>query len=213
MDPASVIVLLLVIAAVAIAVAFWLRRRATPSKEDIGDTGPAYRDPLLDDDTYRRFAPDSLGPGAVISHGGVNHVIRGSLVIAEGPFRWFEHLLDGGADGSWFGVEEDEGEVIITWWRRRPGVPVSDDPEIEIDGVVYREQERGTARYTSKGTTGLPPEGPVDYVDYRSDDGRLLGLERWSRDSGWEVSVGRTVLPGEVTVLSSPYGGTAGSAE
>ena len=153
-------------------------------------------------DEYRKYGPTSVAPGAILNYGGASHVVRGSLELSQGPFRWWEHLVDGGADGSWFDVEEDEGEVILTWWRKLPGSFKPANP-IVVDGVEYWEEERGTARYTAIGTTGLPPEGATDFVDYKSGDGRLLGLERYG-DSMWEASTGIRILPGEIDVMAAP---------
>ncbi|MCQ9127268.1 DUF4178 domain-containing protein [Corynebacterium amycolatum] len=122
-----------------------------------GSDRERFVDPLMTDE-YRKYGPTSVAPGAILNYGGASHVVRGSLELSQGPFRWWEHLVDGGADGSWFGVEEDEGEVILTWWRKLPGSFEPTNP-IVVDGVEYWEEERGTARYTAIGTTGLPPEG------------------------------------------------------
>jgi hypothetical protein len=71
--------------------------------------------------------------------------------------------------------------------------------------VSYRETERGRASYTTEGTTGLPAGGEMDFVDY-ADEGEtsFLGFERWAPDMPWEISVGRTVVPGELTVYPAP---------
>ena len=171
-------------------------------KKKDGDAGPRYNDPLLTGE-FRQFGPTSIAPGAIIGRGGHDHVVRGSLELSQGPFRWWEHLLDGGPDGSWFGVEDDEGAVELTWWRRYPGNFQPANPMV-IDGVEYWEQERGEARYRALGTTGLPPEGSMVYIDFESSDGRLLGLEQWSSQGPWEASFGHRILPGELTVYSAP---------
>lgn len=155
-------------------------------------------DPLMTDE-YRKYGPTSVAPGAVLNYGGATHIVRGSLELSQGPFRWWEHLVD---NGAWFGVEDDEGQVILTWWQKRPGFFEPANPLI-VDGVEYWEQERGSARYTSMGTTGLPPEGSTFFIDYESGDGRLLGLERYG-DSGWEASTGIRILPGEIDVYAAP---------
>lgn len=171
-------------------------------KKGDGEGEPRYTDPLLTGE-YRKFGPTSIAPGAIVGRAGHDHVVRGSLELSQGPFRWWEHLLDGGADGAWFGVEEDEGDVELTWWRKMPGAFTPSNPLV-VDGIEYHEQERGDARYRSTGTTGLPPEGSMSYIDFESSDGRLLGLERWSPDGPWEASLGNRVLPGELTVYAAP---------
>ena len=74
-----------------------------------------------------------------------------------------------------------------------------------VDGVTFRESERGRASYTTEGTTGLPAGGEMDFVDYaNADETALLSFERWAPDMPWEVSTGKSVLPGELTVYPAP---------
>ena len=53
-------------------------------------------------------------------------------------------------------------------------------------------------------TTGTPPAGTVDYADYATADktGRIA-FERWAPTQSWEVSTGRAVTLGELTVYHS----------
>ncbi len=77
-----------------------------------------------------------------------------------------------------------------------------------LDGVTYRETEHGHASYTTEGTTGLPAGGEMDFVDYTTADGsNLLSFERWAPDMPWEVSTGKSVLTGELTVYPAPPAG------
>ncbi|MFD5868781.1 DUF4178 domain-containing protein [Corynebacterium sp. NPDC060344] len=171
-------------------------------KRKDGGGGPRYNDPLLTGE-FRQFGPTSLAPGAIISSDGHDYVVRGTLALSQGPFRWWEHLLDGGPDGAWFGVEDDEGAVELTWWKRHPAVQEPTNP-IVIDGHEYWEQERGEARYRSVGTTGLPPEGTMEYIDFEARGNRLLGMERWSPNGPWEISFGHRTSPGGLTVYPAP---------
>lgn len=195
-----VIGVLVVIAGIMLVV---LPRLQEKKERDAAGNAHHFVDPLMTDE-YRIYGPTSLGAGAIIGRAGTDHVVRGTLAYTEGPFRWWEHLLDGGRDGAWFGVEEDEGAVELTWWRRLPGAFDPVNP-IVIDGVEYYEDDRGRAKYTATGTTGLPPEGTMEYIDYESRDGRLLGLERWTNGSGqWEASLGERILPGELNIFPAP---------
>jgi hypothetical protein len=47
------------------------------------------------------------------------------------------------------------------------------------------------------------------FVDYASD-GRsaLLGFEQWAPNSPWEISIGRIMSPGELTVYPAPPAGS-----
>src|SRR5712675_2251489 len=66
-----------------------------------------------------QFGPRQLGPGAIVSHGGVDYVVRGSVTYREGPFVWWEHLLEGGDQPLWFSVEDDDGRLELAMWAKR----------------------------------------------------------------------------------------------
>lgn len=154
-----------------------------------------------------QFGPRQLGPGAIVSHGGTDYVVRGSVTYREGPFVWWEHLLEGGDEPVWFSVEEDDGRLELAMWVKRTDLDLQPGGQHTVDGVDLREVERGHAGYTTEGTTGLPPGGEMDYVDYASaDKAALLSFERWAPETPWEISTGKTVLTGEITVYPAPAG-------
>lgn len=174
-------------------------------KKTRGDTAPGpRRDPLAADQPVHGFGPRNLGPGAIVAYGGVDYVVRGTITLRQGSFTWWEHLLDGGDGARWLGVEEDEGQLELTWWTTRKGHGVTPGPEVVLDDRVHRESESGEARYSCEGTTGLPDQGRMRYRDYQTGDGSaLLSFEDWD-DAGWEVSSGRPLSPGEMTVYPAP---------
>lgn len=175
-------------------------------KEDgIAEPQRFHKDPLKDVVGAEQFGTDIIAPGAIVAYGGKDYVVRGTLTLNQGPYYWWEHLLDGGDGSEWFGVEVDEGQLNLTWWVTRKGAGISPDSKVEFEGVTYLEGERGHALYESKGTTGLPTRGEMRYVDYADASGnKLLGFEGWANDESWEVSTGRTILPGELTVYPAP---------
>ncbi|UNB50522.1 DUF4178 domain-containing protein [Mycolicibacterium sp. YH-1] len=197
-----IVAIVLLVAAVGVAVIAF-RRPKTPK-------APVQRQDPLKFGEMPRFGPRELGPGAIVSHGGVDYVVRGSVTLRQGPFVWWEHLLEGGGgEPLWFSVEEDEGRLELATWTRRSDLRLEPGGEHLVDGVRFRESERGRASYTTEGTTGLPAGGDVDFVDYAGDDETLLlGFERWADGMPWEISLGRTVLPGELTVYPAPPAGT-----
>ncbi|MDF5820210.1 DUF4178 domain-containing protein [Corynebacterium felinum] len=151
-----------------------------------------------------RFSTTVIGPGAVISHGSTDYVVRGTLTCRQGPFEWYEHLLTSNKGPGWFEVEVDEGEVKLALWRTDRSADLSPLGQVTYEGETYTEVERGPATYTSVGTTGLPMAGEMTYVDYKGPDGKLLSLEKYSDDSLWEVSIGHEVVPGELTIYPAP---------
>ncbi len=172
----------------------------------------ARQDPLRFASQTEAFGPRQLGPGAIVSYGGTDYVVRGSVTLREGPFVWWEHLLEGKADEApvWFSVEEDEGRLELVWWHKRTGLPAEPGSSIDVDGVSFTVDENGRASYTTEGTTGLPAGGEMDYVDTaaRSAD-RPAGYRRWAPTvEAWEVSYGTPVRAGETDRLPGPPAGS-----
>ncbi len=152
-----------------------------------------------------QFGPRQLGPGAIVSYGGVDYVVRGSVTFREGPFVWWEHLLEGGDQPIWFSVEEDDGRLELAMWVTRKDLRLQPGDQYVVDGVPFHESERGRASYTTEGTTGLPAGGEMEFLDCTNADGSaLLSFERWAPDMPWEISTGKSVLAGELTVYPAP---------
>jgi magnesium-transporting ATPase (P-type) len=207
---ATILVLLVVIVLVAVAVAVLVvvlqrRKRHQGLAERARSVDPMAAGPLVSD-------PRRLKPGDVVRLSGEpgDWVVRGTLAFDEDGYRWKEHLLDGstaaGERRHWLSVEEGEGGPELVLWDRLPGSDLTPDrAEIAHDGTAYRRDERGTARYTSTGTTGAPDSGTAEYADYVPAGGGVarLSFERYSSGSSWEVSTGRVVLPESVTILHS----------
>jgi hypothetical protein len=193
------ILLAIILFVAAIGVFIMAVRRSREPKQ------PAARQDPLKVGTMPTFGPRQLGPGAIVSYGGVDYVVRGSVTLREGPFVWWEHLLEGGTEPTWFSVEEDEGRLELAMWVRRKDLALQPGGEHVVDGTTFHEIEHGRASYTTEGTTGLPAGGDMDYVDY-ADTGEttFLGFERWAPEMPWEVSLGRSLSPGELTVYPAP---------
>jgi hypothetical protein len=192
----------LFIAAIVVLV-IALRRPRTPKQ------GQARQDPLAFN-AMPQFGPRQLGPGAIVSHGGTDYVVRGTVTLREGPFVWWEHLIEGdGAEPLWFSVEDDEGRLQLVMWKGRPDLQLQPGGVLTVDGMQFHEQERGHATYTSEGTTGLGAAGQVDFVDYNTaDETAFLGFERYGPEMPWELSTGTPVRPGELTVYPAPPAGS-----
>src|SRR5690606_13536271 len=107
------------------------------------ETAPGRDDPLRFAASMPQFGPRQLGPGAIVSHGGTDYVVRGTVTLRQGPFVWWEHLLEGGSEDEplWFSVEEDEGRLELVMWTRRKDAALQPGGELAVDGVAYRETE------------------------------------------------------------------------
>jgi hypothetical protein len=196
--------LLLVLAAVLfgaslVVLVVALRRPKQPAKQR------GRQDPLSFN-AMPQFGPRQLGPGAIVSYGGVDYVVRGSVTYRQGPFVWWEHLLEGGDQPIWFSVEDDDGRLKLAMWATRNDLgQLQPAAQHDVDGVTFREAERGHAGYNTEGTTGLPAGGDMDFVDYaNADETSLLSFERWAPGMPWEISTGKSVLTGEITVYPAP---------
>lgn len=186
------LVLLIVVVAAGVAVLV-LRTRTRKAP-------PARVDPLADYPEV--WDPYAIGVGDIVTYAGIDHVVRGTIVLDEEGYRWHEHLLDGSTGKRWLTVENDEGELDMTLWMRREGTGLEPGGDVILEDRVYRRIEHGSARYTAEGTTGTAPSGTMDYADYETADRTgLLAFERWARTSSWEVSTGRAVTRSELTVI------------
>jgi hypothetical protein len=198
--------LLVVLAAalfIASIVVLVIALRRPPRREQSARQG-GRQDPLAFN-AMPEFGPRQLGPGAVISHGGVDYVVRGSVTYREGPYVWWEHLLEGGDQPIWFSVESDDGRLELAMWVTRKDLTLQPGDQYLVDGVAFRESERGRASYTTEGMTGLPAGGEMEYLDCTSaDESALLSFERWAPGMPWEVSTGKSVVPGELSVYPAP---------
>lgn len=206
----TVLVLLVVLVLVAVAVVVLVvvlqrRRREQGLAERARTVDPMAAGPMVSD-------PRRLKPGDVVrlSAEPGDWVVRGTLAFDEDGYRWKEHLIDGstaaGERRHWLSVEEGEGGLELVLWDRVPGSDLTPDAaEVAHDGVAYRRDERGRARYASTGTTGAPDAGTAEYADYLPAAGgeRRLSFERWSHGGSWEVSTGQVVLAESLTILHS----------
>lgn len=187
------IVLLILVVVAGIVVFVW--RARTPA-------APARVDPLADYPEV--YDPHKIGVGDIVTYAGIDHVVRGTITLDQEGFRWHEHLLDGSTGRRWLTVEDDEGELEMTLWMRREGTGLEPGGDVILDDRVYRKIESGSARFTAEGTTGTAPSGSMDYADYATaDETGLLAFERWAKTASWEVSTGRAVTRGELTVIHS----------
>jgi hypothetical protein len=210
MDVLGIVLLLVVLALIAVVVAVVVmvlqrRKRDQGLAERARTVDPLGPGPLTSD-------PRNLKPGDIVRLSGEpgDWVVRGTLALDEDGFRWKEHLLDAsGIEGEkrhWLSVEDDEGGIELALRDRIPGSDLTpDSAEVAHEGVAFRRDERGRARYSSVGTTGAAESGEMEYVDYLPTGGgsARLGFERFSSSGTWEVSTGRLVALESLTILHS----------
>jgi hypothetical protein len=76
-----ILLAIILFAAALIVLVVALRRPKKP------DRAAARQDPLTFGE-MPRFGPRQLGPGAIVAHGGIDYVVRGSVTLRQGPFVW-----------------------------------------------------------------------------------------------------------------------------
>ena len=178
------ILVVLVVAGVALA----MSRRDKPDRPALPQRSPQDEQRALHGDVRK------LAPGDVVAHDGTDFIIDRTMHFDEDGFTWKEHLLTDPVAGRkmWLGVEDDDG-LEVTLWERVSGVTLEPGPgSLDHDGVTYRREEQGSARFRVEetgGTTG--EEGTMQFADYSAGD-RLLAFEKYGTGS-WEVSTGHVV--------------------
>lgn len=185
----KLLVVLLAIALLVLIVVAVLRARRRR-----GPAVPAARPPAADPLADHEGVTDvrTLRAGDMVDYGGTLYFVRGSLRLTEGGYSWAEHFLDDShGKRRWISVEEDP-DLEVLLWQPTEAVREPGGDRMEVEGVTYRLDERGNARYTSEGTTTVAGSGAVEYVDYRGPDELALSFERF--DGGpWEAGLGETV--------------------
>ena len=185
MNGMSTLVLLLILVVAAIAIVLYLRSRAAAQREG---TPPV--DPLRKDS--RGIDPRKLKVGDVVAVEGRDWVVRGTLHFDQDGFTWQEHHLDDTTTRRWLSVEDDEELEICLWEAFVAPELTPGGAEIEHDGVRWKRDEHGHARYRAEGTTGTPATGEAEYYDYTGDGSKRLSFERYGNGS-WEVARGEVL--------------------
>ncbi|WP_017590291.1 DUF4178 domain-containing protein [Nocardiopsis ganjiahuensis] len=194
----ELLLLLILIVGIVIGVLIY-KQRSAARKQDTAPPPP--QDPFAGPSTTDTAGdPRNIKAGDMIDWGTERTWIRGTLRLSEGGYVWSEHFLEVEGGKRWLSVEEDP-DVELALWTGRPDLTmVPQGKSIELEGVTYKLEEKGSGSYRSEGTTGLKAEGGMDYADYESADGKLLAFERFDHGS-WEVSTGEKIHAGTFTIF------------
>jgi hypothetical protein len=149
----------------------------------------------------------SLQVGDIVQHTGTDYTVDSTIRYEEEGMTWQAHLLGGGERDLWLVVEEDD-RVVITLveevdaaGEELPTSIVEKKKRVVFRGMTFKLRESGTA----SATRTLPGSGQTQnvrcgYLDYDSPDGQVLYVEFWPPNDR-EVSYGRVVTPGSLTIL------------
>lgn len=199
----NILIIALVFIVVVLITVIIIRKRAAKAREAEEHKTPAKpRDPFAPE-RNTGGDPETIKAGDLLEFGNEKFFVRGTLRISEGGYDWSEHFFqaDQSATRLWLTVENDP-DLQVSRWSDRPDLDVEPKSKsITIEGTEYKLVEHGTASYRSEGTTGLNEKGGVDYVDYESDDHKLLAFERFDHGR-WEVSTGESIPVGSFTIYS-----------
>ena len=199
----NVIITILVFLIVVLITVIVLRRRAASRRRaEENQAPPRPQDPFAAAQNTGGD-PTTIKAGDLLEFGNEKFFVRGTLRISEGGYDWAEHFYqaDQSAARLWLTVEHDP-DLQVSRWRDRPDLDIEPKAKtITIEGTAFNLVEHGTAAYRSEGTTGLNEKGGVDYVDYESDDHKLLAFERFDHGR-WEVSTGESIPVGSFTIYS-----------
>jgi hypothetical protein len=193
------VIILLLIAAVVFG-GWWLWRRNSRKNEPVPPRPPA--DPFADADTdVLRGDPLRLKAADLVELYGKTLAVRGTLRLSEGDYQWAEHFLDTGTGvRRWLSVEADP-DVEMVLWEEVTDTDLQPGPrELSHEGVSFKSDEKGKARYVSEATTGLAPAGTLRYHDYAGPEGQKLSFEAFGDDAKWEVAKGLTLDRNQVTI-------------
>ncbi|MQM24461.1 DUF4178 domain-containing protein [Glycomyces albidus] len=187
---------------IALAVLGWWLWRKNNTRKDESVPAPGPVDPFADADTdVLRGDPRRLKAADLVELYGKTLAVRGSLRLSEGDYQWSEHFLDTGTGVKrWLSVEADPDLEVVMWEEITDSDLQPGPRELSYEGVSYRSDEKGTARYVSEATTGLAPTGSVKYHDYAGPDGQKLSFERFGEEGKWELAKGLTLDRNQITI-------------
>ncbi|HET7771281.1 MAG TPA: DUF4178 domain-containing protein, partial [Chloroflexota bacterium] len=143
--------------------------------------------------------PVALSLEDAVSYEGEDYVVRGVLDYFGGGRRWRAYQLHDGRNERWLEVRADGTQ--LTWLMRQTGaVPPSGD-QVSLDGVTYRQSERGAASVSIESAAGRQDGVLVDYRRFSAESGALT-LEDWP--DGERALVGRTVQREDLDLWTKP---------
>lgn len=129
------------------------------------------------------------------------------LVYRQGEFSWLEYLLTDNDCSVWLVVNEDDTLVVTV--EREIDLPLSLDApppsELEVDGRLYRLNERGVAGVTSESRRVNRLLGSCQFFDYCSGSSAVLSIELWGNSAAGtgelEATVGERIAPLSLSLL------------
>ncbi|MFC7393657.1 DUF4178 domain-containing protein [Scopulibacillus cellulosilyticus] len=131
----------------------------------------------------------NLKVGDMVSYELADYQVVGKLTFNDHGYRWYEYQLEGRSGTIWVNVElDDELEVsVYKKVKKKLSEPIPD--KIEMDGIIYYLDEKGTANVSGQGRSVNVSGMQVHYYDFCDEnEEKYLSVEIWGGDI--EVSTG-----------------------
>lgn len=149
----------------------------------------------------REVTLTTLAPGDVVVHLDVTYLVEQRITYHQAGFFWFDYRLDDGeGNAAWLSVTDDDELELAFFHPSTYDPPLPPPKKLEVGGVEYELDEHGVVDAKIDRGTGTETRTRVEAWDYESDDGQLLGIQRWG-EGEIEVMVGRAVRPVELDLL------------
>jgi hypothetical protein len=144
----------------------------------------------------------TLKPGDVVIHFDVTYVVEQRITYHQQGFFWFDYRLDdGGGQKAWLSVADDD-ELELAFFHPVDDLELPFPPpkEFVYQGTQFEFEEGGRIDAKIDRGTGSETRTVVEAYDYESEDGRLLGIQRWN-EAEVEMAIGNSVRPVELDLL------------
>ncbi len=149
----------------------------------------------------REVSLTSLAPGDVVVHLDVTYVVEQRITYHQQGFFWFDYRLDdGGGEVAWLSVTDDDELELAFFHPADLAIEIPPPDVIEFDGSRFEFDEGGRIDAKIDRGSGTETRTTVEAWDYESDDGRLLGIQRWGGNEV-EVMIGSSIRPVELDLL------------
>lgn len=143
----------------------------------------------------------NLKIGDILTYDLEDYQVAGKLTFNDGGYQWYEYHLQGDNKMRWLSVEMDD-ELELSVYKKvskKLSEPIPD--KLEIDGITYELDEKGTARVQGEGRGKNVSGQEVRYFDFCDEsEEQLVSVEIWGGDI--EVSKGEAVDDFEITILA-----------
>jgi hypothetical protein len=137
----------------------------------------------------------------IVTYDLEDYIVVGKIVYNDSGYEWFAYNLKGDTKSVWLSSEMDDQLEIGIYERVQTKLSNSIPNQLDIQGVMYYQEEHGYAKITeSTGHAGAVVGQQIEYWEFESDDGQYLSIEKWGGDL--EVSKGYSITSKELKIIA-----------